>query len=877
MTVAPGDRLGPYEITAKLGEGGMGEVYRARDSRLERDVAIKVLPAAFVADPERLARFEREAKLLAQLNHPSIAQIYGMEASGEAHALVMELVEGPTLADRLAKGALPLDEGLSIAKQIAEALEEAHEKGIIHRDLKPQNVKASTEGKTKVLDFGLAKAMDPAGTGAASSGFDAARSPTLMQSPTLTAAHGTQLGVILGTAAYMAPEQARGGAVDKRADIWAFGVVLWEMLAGRSLFAGPTVSDTLAGVLKSEVDFGALPAATPPALRRLLRRCLERNPRNRLHDIADARLVLDDLARGEVEAPASRPGAAAGGSGAARRWVAGLGLLLLGTLVGLGVARLRGPAAAPAPDYHLLTLENGYIHSARFAPDGVTIVYGETRGGAPVALYSTRADATASRPLDVPGADVVGIAANGEMALLLDRHHVGSWMRVGTLARAALAGGAPRALLEGIYDADIGPDGSAFAIVRADGLGTRLEYPIGSVLYRTDGWISAPRIARDGRRIAFADHPIPGDDQGFVAIVETGREPRRLSDSLNFLHGIAWSADGREIFASYGSSDEGGYVTAFAMDGTRRELLRMVTSVRLHDVAPNGTILLTDDSFPISVEGRLAEGAARIAVGALTGATINGISEDGEVLVGTSGGLLEEGEYRSFYRRGAGGPEIDLGPGSAAGVSPDGRWAFLATRTRDRTRLRAVPTGPGEPRAYDLGEVEPQVHGTQDFLSFTADGRTAAFLGRRAGEGARGYLLDLAAAKPPRAVTPVGVHRVRLSPDGKSLVAADAGELLGLYETVGGQRQSIPGSVAGEIAVAWSAASDALFVWDRAIPARVERLDLATGQRTLALEWKPSGSAEGLYGLLTASTDARYFLMRFRGGLSSLLVARGAR
>jgi len=238
MTLASPKSLGPYEITAKLGEGGMGEVYRAHDSKLRRDVAIKVLPAAFVQDKERLARFEREAQLLAQLNHPNIAQIYGMEASGESHALVMELVEGPTLADRLAQGALPLDEALSLARQIAEALEEAHEKGIVHRDLKPQNLKASIEGKIKVLDFGLAKAMDASAgssSGGGGGGGDLLRSPTMMNSPTLTALHGTQLGVILGTAAYMAPEQARGGAVDKRADIWAFGVVLFEMLTGQRL------------------------------------------------------------------------------------------------------------------------------------------------------------------------------------------------------------------------------------------------------------------------------------------------------------------------------------------------------------------------------------------------------------------------------------------------------------------------------------------------------------------------------------------------------------------------------------------------------------------------------------------------------------------
>jgi len=287
MSLAPGTRLGPYTINVKLGEGGMGEVYRATDSKLRREVAIKVLPAAFTEDPERLARFEREAQLLAQLHHPNIASIFGLEESSGVLALVMELVEGQTLAERLASGSLPLDESLALARQIAEALEEAHEKGIVHRDLKPANVKLTAEGKVKVLDFGLAKALDPGGASSSSAS-------QLAKSPTLT--HGaTQLGTILGTAAYMAPEQAAGGAVDRRADIWSFGVVLYEMLTGRRLFEGETVSHVLAGVLKDAPDFSALPAETPERIVNLLRRCLRKKARERLQAIGDARVVIEEV------------------------------------------------------------------------------------------------------------------------------------------------------------------------------------------------------------------------------------------------------------------------------------------------------------------------------------------------------------------------------------------------------------------------------------------------------------------------------------------------------------------------------------------------------------------------------------------------------
>jgi len=286
MTLEAGSRLGSYEVLAKLGEGGMGVVYKAKDYHLGREVALKVLPEGLTEDAERAARFEREAKVLASLNHSNIAQIYGLEVSGEARALVMELVEGPTLAERLESGPLPLDESLSIARQIAEALEEAHEKGIIHRDLKPQNVKVSRDGKVKVLDFGLAKALDPMEQ--ASGGSSASQ---LAQSPTLTFG-ATQMGVILGTAAYMSPEQAAGKAVDRRADIWAFGVVLWEMLSGRRLFEGETVPETLGAVFRQEISFDALPADLPAAVRRLVERCLERDPKLRLRDIGEARIAL---------------------------------------------------------------------------------------------------------------------------------------------------------------------------------------------------------------------------------------------------------------------------------------------------------------------------------------------------------------------------------------------------------------------------------------------------------------------------------------------------------------------------------------------------------------------------------------------------------
>jgi len=405
----------------------MGEVYRATDTKLKRDVAIKVLPAAFTEDKERLARFEREAQVLAQLHHPNIASIFGLEESGGTRALVMELVEGPTLADRLSSGPLPLAESLAVARQIAEALEEAHEKGIVHRDLKPQNIKASVDGKVKVLDFGLAKAMDPVGATSGSAS-------QLAQSPTLTFG-ATQMGMILGTAGYMSPEQASGKTVDRRADIWAFGVVLWEMLSGQRLFEAETVPETLGAVFRQEIDFDALPATTPPAVRRLVERCLERDPKLRLRDIGEARIALVDPARAlSVSATRAQPEVRPAGEAGWRRALPWL-LIALGLAVaGPWLARLRPRAAAETPTARLVAVAvgapAGHTLSGSEAPildlarDGSAVVF-EAEGPEGRSLYLRRLDRTevsaipgtegATQPFFSPDGRSVGFMASGRI------------------------------------------------------------------------------------------------------------------------------------------------------------------------------------------------------------------------------------------------------------------------------------------------------------------------------------------------------------------------------------------------------------------------------------------------------------------------------
>jgi WD40 repeat protein len=379
MSLATGARLGPYEVTAQIGAGGMGEVYSATDTNLKRNVALKVLPAAVATDTGRLSRLQREAEVLASLNHPNIAAIYGLERSGDTMALVMELVEGPTLAERIGQGAIPLDESLAIAEQIAAALEAAHEQGIVHRDLKPANVKVRADGTVKVLDFGLAKAMEPAFALRASAGqADAAAAISASQMPTLTSPAMTQMGIILGTAAYMAPEQASGRPVDKRADIWAFGVVLWEMLAGRQMFEGETVSHVLAAVLTKEPDLSAVPARVRP----LLARCLEKDPRRRLRDIGDAM----SLVRADDKVTSAPVTVVASAAASSRRLLAAGGWTTAAVLAGalVWLAWLRPPATveservSPLVRFQIARTPDVYNRTATafaVSPDGLRLAY----------------------------------------------------------------------------------------------------------------------------------------------------------------------------------------------------------------------------------------------------------------------------------------------------------------------------------------------------------------------------------------------------------------------------------------------------------------------------------------------------------------------
>jgi len=582
-----GARLGPYEITAKLGEGGMGQVFQAKDFHLGRNVALKVLPEGFTQDAERLARFEREAKLLAQLNHPNIAQIHGLEIQGETRALVMELVEGPTLAERLEQGPLPFNESLSVSLQIAHALEEAHEKGIVHRDLKPQNIKASMEGKVKVLDFGLAKAMDPTGAGAASGGASASQ---LAQSPTLTLG-ATALGVILGTAAYMAPEQAKGLPVDKRADIWAFGVVLYEMLCGRRLFEAPTVPETLALVLTRPPDLAALPATTPPAIRRLVRRCLERDPRSRLHDIADARIVLaetqaggDELVSPVVAGPPARRSIPLPVAGAAA-----IALVVAGYLVGqLGAPAPAARVGSSSPTFQKLTSRPGLETTPALSPDGKTLYF--------AAPHAERDDLDlwftpvgGRKPIDLTADSseddsYPAVSPDGRLIAFRSERSDGGIFLMGATGESV------RRLADGCFDPSWSPDGSRIACTTCPS-GDPLARPCSGTLQVIEiasgarrkiatGDAAAPAWSSDGRRLAYwGIHEGKGQRDVWTVAVDGG-EPVALTDDAAIDWNPVWSADGGSLAFL---SDRGGApgLWSIAIDATSGRPLGTPRSVVL--------------------------------------------------------------------------------------------------------------------------------------------------------------------------------------------------------------------------------------------------------------------------------------------------------
>ncbi len=818
MTLTSGAKLGPYEILSPLGAGGMGEVWKAKDSRLDRFVAVKVLPEHLTENADALARFEREAKAVAALNHPNITGIFDIGRVEETVYAVMELLEGESLRTRLAQGPLSPRLAVELATQLAHGLAAAHEKGVIHRDLKPDNLWITKEGRLKILDFGLAKNVAGPKSGSGS----------LLPTEAMGAAGGlhTEEGMILGTLGYMSPEQVRGEAVDARSDIFSFGVVLFEMVTGKRAFARDTSADTMVAILKEdppELDGTSRPL--PAGLRKILDHCLEKVPGRRFRDAEDLAFALANLGTSsDSAAPFTAPFAAP------NRRITGFwgSLVALALLAALGAGwmlggRRRGDSSLGA--FQQLNLRQEAIIRAAFGPDGKTVVYSSAREGNQPDLYIVRPGTPEPQPLGFPDTHLLAISSQGEMAILTGAKFIRHRLFRGTLARLPVGGGAPREILENVREADWSPDGTQLAIIREVDGHDRLEFPIGTVLRQTSGYFSDLRVSPKGDGIAYFEHPFHWDDRGTVNLVDLKGQNRILTEVYEAAEGLAWSPEGREVY--YGATRAGLDLTLYAVKpGDRpRIAFQGPGGLTMQDISRDGRWLVTRDDIPSGLMVQ-ANGVDRdLSWLDTTGKGV--LSQDGKVIVFTEWGVAVGANYAVGMRRTDGSPVVRLGEGGQPSLSRDGRWV-LAVVPGPPARLMIYPTGAGASRQLESGKLVSYSQG-----HWFRDGSRVLVTGSEAGQGIRCYVQPLAGG-PPKAVTPEGHRDALLSPDDREILARNPEGGFSIFPLEGGEPRPAKGIDQRDTVVHWCADGRAILVFrDNDIPCRIEKVDLATGTRTL--------------------------------------------
>jgi serine/threonine protein kinase len=864
MTVSPRTRLGPYELLGSLGAGGMGEVYRARDTRLQREVAVKVLPARLSSDAARLKRFEREARSASALNHPNIVTIYEIGETDSTAFIAMELVDGKTLRELLHAGPLPVRKVLSIAGQLADGLAKAHASGIVHRDLKPENVMVTNDGLVKILDFGLAKLTHP--------GSDLGESEEVA-----TIAAGTEPGLVMGTVGYMSPEQAAGQPVDFRSDHFSFGSILYETLTGTRAFERPTKPETLAAIIREEPEpMTALNPRAPSYLSWIVERCLAKEPRDRYaatedlaRDLATLRehvTVLSSETRLPLEAPRRRT-----------RWGAiGLATALLAFVAGVYWIGLRvGESRNTPPRFRQLTFRGAGISTARFAPDGQTVVFAAESEGKPPELFTARVDSPETRSLGLPAADILSISSSGEMALLLARSSpffraphsdvsIDPSRLRGTLAEASLAGGAPRELLEDVYFADWSPDGKSLAVARYVGGKNRIEFPEGKVLYQVNE-PTYPRISisPSGDRVAIAAFRN-------LFVTEPGGRVRDLHERAME---IAWHRATNEIWFN---SVAGGTTEIFAIAPGRpkRRVTTLPGDFVLHDISADGRVLLGRLSESSEVFGDFPGEVRPRNLSHLDRSVAVDLSPGGDTLL-----LSEIGQSsRSVYlRRTDGSPPKRLAEGLARALSPDGKFV-IAVSAPPQPQIFIIPTGPGQPRQIETPGLHPGGR-----MGFFPDGRRIWFAAEDHNGDRRAWVQALGGGRP-RAVTPSGIGGLMLSGDGRFLSARAVDGDWYLYSTETAESQKIVGILAGEQPVQWSADGKFIYVHgvdelrpgETAGTTRVYRLDPRTGRRELWKEIQPvNPSAGGGIGTILFSADGKTCVYTHHRYSSELFLVEG--
>ncbi|HTO87548.1 MAG TPA: protein kinase [Thermoanaerobaculia bacterium] len=814
MTLASGTRLGPYEIVGPLGAGGMGEVYRAKDPRLGREVAIKVLPASLSGDADRLHRFEQEARSASGLNHPNIIAIYDIGRSDSTSYIAMELVEGASLRVLLASGPLPTRKLLEVSAQIADGLAKAHGAGIVHRDLKPENVMVSKDGFVKLLDFGLAKLFV---------------APTEQTSAAATIApQETQPGTVLGTVGYMSPEQASGRAMDFRSDQFALGSILYEMATGRRAFQKPTGAETLSAIIRDEPEsVERLNPRAPAPLRWIVERCLSKDPEERYastRDLArDLKAIRDHLS--ETTSPsAAHEREPLRKSAKLKAAAIVAGLLAAGLLGALAGRRLGG---ASQPTFQRLTFQRGTVVAARFGPDGQTVYYGAAWEGSAPRIFTLRPGVPESSALALPGANLLAISPSGEMLIQLDpRGALSGFALVGTLARVPLAGGAPREMLTDVSYADWSPGGSDLAVVHRVAGKERLEFPIGRVLYETAGWIQGPRFSPDGRQIAFIDHPGSGDD-GAIAVVDLAGKKSELAPGWSTVQGLAWEPKGREVWFTAAQQGIEREIFGVTLSGRLRLIRTMQGTPALLDLRADGSALVTEDDYRSSMMAFLPGQSAGKDLSWFDWSSDRCLSSDGKLALFDESGEGGGAAGGVYLRPTDGAPAVRLTDGFGVALSPDTSRA-LARTLPDPSHFVVVPVRTGQPR-----EFPPDGLGRPPYGTFFPDGERFVFEASAPGKGTRLYVQALSGGSP-RPISDEGINPTRLfvSPDSQWIAAVGPDTRVHLYPASGGSPRDLPASRAGDYPAGWSNDGKGLYVSRIGIPCSVDLLDIASGART---------------------------------------------
>jgi Tol biopolymer transport system component len=838
----------------------MGEVYRAKDPRLGREVAIKVLPASLSQDADRLKRFEQEARAAGVLNHPNITAVYDLGTHDGAPYIVTELLEGETLRSRLGSGALSPRKAIDYAIQIAKGLAAAHEKGIVHRDLKPENLFVTRDGRVKILDFGLAKLKSEKDG---------------EQQTDLRTVSGTEPGVVLGTMGYMSPEQVRGKAADRRSDLFSFGTILYEMLTGQRAFRGETAADTITAILTKEPpDLTQTNRDLHPGLERIVRHCLEKNPEERFESARDVAFDLEALSG--VSKPIG-PVTAVDLPRPRTRWTGAVLAAILAALVAGAAGGLlfgRRLSERPQISFRQLTFRRGPIQSARFAPDGETIIYTASWDGRPMELFTTRLDSPESRPFGLTGAEVLSIASTGEMAVSLSRRTHSGFSRIGTLSRLGMTGGgAPRDVRDDVIYADWSPDGKELAIVREAGGKAQLEFPIGKILHATAGWLSHPRVSPSGEEIALIEHPVLDDDGGYVLLVDRSGQSKKISGDFASILGLCWSRKGDEIWFTASRVGFNRFVHAATRSGNVRVLAVATGGMTMEDVSRTGKVLLSQD--------KARQGLVAFAPGLdkerdlswLDWSLADSISKDGSTILFDESGEGGGAGYSTYARKMDGSPAIRLGEGSAQSLSPDGRQALAIVHPSSNPKVAIYPIGSGDPKLLETPGLTVQA------AAWLPDGNRVLLAANEAGRGVRIYLYEIATQKS-RALTPEG-YRITatgagVSPDGKLVAVFGPDRKQYLYPLEGGEPTALPIDPKW-LPVGWSDDGGSLFVRQRGqIPAQVERLDLKTGTLTPWRSLMPGDSAGVTsIGSVRITPDGKAYAYSYLRNLADLYVVEG--